>query len=353
MNKFKKFVILLFVALIIQAGALVFINRYIAKDTISTLKKVEVKKDNLTKKNNININTSSQNLKISYDGKYIAYSDNGSLSIIDITSGKSGQYKAESNAKPDFYKWLPSKDSLVVSEVNTQGNSANIRFYLYDIEKGKKEAICGETSSSAVSMSLNDKSSHITEILFNSKIQICYAELQDAAKLEKIYKTNSKSEMEQVKVKGYKVGNIAMIKDKELLYEDLSSNKIRMENGTEINVLGIYKYVILSIDNNDNIYVGSIDKNNKVKAIFYGMLNEKTDKWKSISLDEPIGSSEIYVSPSDGTIFINNNLKGSVKNIYTKKETYYKGLFIQIFNKGIASTDDNKLSISYFNSNKN
>jgi hypothetical protein len=98
---------------------------------------------------------------------------------------------------------------------------------------------------------------------------------------------------------------------------------------------------LIAADEEDKLYIGSLE-GEKVKKIYYGLVKESTDKWKSVDLNIPAEKKDIYVSP-EGNIYVNNNLKGVVTDITTQKETVYKGKFLQMYNGGIASISEGKL----------
>ena len=78
----------------------------------------------------------------------------------------------------------------------------------------------------------------------------------------------------------------------------------------------------------------------KIASIIYGKVSEDTSTWKKVTLDSVVNSNDLYFS-NESEILINDNLKGSVKNLTTGNEVQYEGKLIQIKEDFIATIDSN------------
>jgi len=85
----------------------------------------------------------------------------------------------------------------------------------------------------------------------------------------------------------------------------------------------------------------------KIASIVYGKVSEDTSTWKKVTLDSVVNSDDLYFS-NESEILINDNLKGSVKNLTTGNEIQYDGKLIQI-KEGFIATVDSSGKLVYKN----
>lgn len=151
----------------------------------------------------------------------------------------------------------------------------------------------------------------------------------------------------KVVTKSEYIGNIRVVPHEDkMVYEDLTNNKVYATGPDHVlNFGGSIKSCLLSIDNNDEVYVGDMDSNDKVDKIHYGKLG---GNWKLFSLETPVSKNQLFVTGS-GKIYLNDKIKCTVKEMQTSKETTYKGTFIQSYNNGIASLSGGSLVKTPFN----
>ena len=100
-----------------------------------------------------------------------------------------------------------------------------------------------------------------------------------------------------------------------------------------------------AIDNNDQEYIGSMNRDNNIDKIYYGTLG---GTGKSITLNTPVSKTRLIVSAS-GQIYENGNVKKILIEIQTGRELTYKGTLLQLYNGGIASLSEGHLVITPFN----
>ncbi len=106
------------------------------------------------------------------------------------------------------------------------------------------------------------------------------------------------------------------------------------------------KLNLISVDKSGIIYLGELE-GEKINKVFYGSLTERTDTWKSTELKSYVNKKDIFVA-QDGKIYINDNLKGTITELMSDKNTKYSGQFIQLFDNGVISKIDNKIVITSF-----
>ena len=123
-----------------------------------------------------------------------------------------------------------------------------------------------------------------------------------------------------------------------LIYEDKLNGKFFVTSPNKQLIFNSNKKLtLLGIDRNDVIYMGELN-GDKISSIIYGKVSEDTSTWKKVTLDSVVNSDDLYFS-NKSEILINDNLKGSVKNLTTGNEVEYEGKLIQIKEDFIATTD--------------
>ena len=139
------------------------------------------------------------------------------------------------------------------------------------------------------------------------------------------------------------VGNIASVRHEDkLVYEDLTYNKVYITNiSNTINIKGVSKLALLSVDSDDNIYLGQLESD-KVIKVFSGVLKDATSNWKITELKEPVNTQDIYIS-FNGDMYINDNLMGIITQVSTGNTMNYQGKFLSMYEGGIASISQGKL----------
>ena len=114
-----------------------------------------------------------------------------------------------------------------------------------------------------------------------------------------------------------------------------------------INIEGVTKPVLLSTDDNDNIFIGS-EQDGKITDVYYGNLEQSTIKWKKQILAKPVLSKHLYVNRK-GEIYLNDILKGELTNLTINKPYTYEGEVIGIYDTGFMTMNKNKITKNPFN----
>ena len=123
-----------------------------------------------------------------------------------------------------------------------------------------------------------------------------------------------------------------------LIYEDkVNGNFFVTSPNKQLTFNSNKKLTLLGIDRKDVVYMGELN-GDKITSIVYGKVNEDTSTWKKVTLDSVVNINDLYFS-NESEILINDNLKGSVKNLTTGNEVEYEGKLIQIKEDFIATTD--------------
>lgn len=337
MKKLKKMITWAALSLIVQFSGLLYANNYLFASNGNKIvsKKIEENKKGSVKEIQVVVPQNADHINLSYDGKYVAFYEGEILDIVNTQNGEVKKIDFNKGTRISYYKWLPDRNRMLIAEKQAGTNGGALKLSYYDVDKEEKVEI--------KDIAWADSKSEVVDIKLSTLTNVIYIKVEHSGNRSSIYWLNIMHELKKIDTKGYMIGNMEVIPHEDkLVYEDLTYNKIQVTNMKEPLVFkDASKLVLLSIDEEDNIYLGQV-QNNKVVKIFSGTAKQTADKWKSTALKEAYDSKDIYVSPS-GSIFLNDNLRGIITNMVTGKETKYEGRFLQMFSEGVSSIGQGKL----------
>ncbi|KYH30830.1 hypothetical protein CLTEP_24830 [Clostridium tepidiprofundi DSM 19306] len=340
--KFKrKLIIFMVVGFIFEICVLYYIDRfYLSKRENYTIELVE--KNNLNKNFNITVPKEAKNIKLSHDGKYISYYFESKLYITDTETGKENYINFDDVYKLSYYKWLSDRNRMLLIENKVIDDKKELKLSYYDSDNNVKKDV--------FDFAKVDNKSYVSDIQMSTLTNIIYIKVNHVGDRCSIYRIDISNNIQRVKTKHFFINNIAeLVHEDKLIYEDDVYHNIFVVN----NILKYNKkiqfqenegYVLIGVDKSDNIYVGKLQNkyNNKIVKIYYGNYKTETSNWNSIKLDFPTYKSNIYIQ-NDGTILEKIPIESIIVNLNDGKKYKYKGAFLQIYDKGIASIFDSKL----------
>lgn len=348
MKNLKRIFAWIVFSLIIQFVGFFYLDKfYFASESNFRTKKVEDSKENKKKKVNIDIAEDSEGLSISYKGKYISYYEDKALKIVNTETGNSKEVSAEECAEISYYRWLPDRNRIIIAEKENGINGHVIKFYNYEVSKDIKEEIKETVHDASTFISLPDSESYVEDIALSTLSNVMYVKVRHIGKKSNVYRFDIMSQMTKLENMEYIIGDIGIthIED-HFLCEDLTYRKIRTNDNETINIEEVDNPCLIASDNEDKVYIGQLEEDDTIKKIYSGNIKEDTSNWNVIDLKSPVKKQnikDIYVSPVDGKIYINDNFEGIVTEVNSGIQTKYKGAFIEMYTKGIASISDGKL----------
>lgn len=352
MKALKRLIIWILISLGMQIAVLYYVDNYLfASENVSgkiVATKIEDKKEKKKKNENIIIPEEAEYKNMSYDGGFLSYCNDDILKIVDTYTGKEDNIEFDQDKlKISFYKWAPDRNILIIAAKRRYNNSCKFLFYSYDAEKGVKEKL--ETTDQKETSFTGSRNSEVKDMVISPFTNMMYIKSGTQTGKSVIHNINIMQRINKVSTRTSFVGDMKIIpNDDRIVYEAVTRDKIYITGEkNSISIPEVAKLCLINVDDNDVIYLGEVeegDNNNspKVKNIYYGKNSEYSNSWKKISLPDNVKKEEIYVS-RDGKIYINDNLKGIIKDLNSNKEVEYTGLFMQIYNGGIASISEGKL----------
>lgn len=338
MKVFKNITICIMISLIVQISGFFYLNNYfLASNTAVKSQKVpdQSKKTSVPK---ISVPNNADSINVSYNGSYVSYFLNDELYVVNTITGSSVNVSSYDGIKISFYKWLPDRNRMLTAQ--TENSSLHLSYY--DADEAEK--------SNITDILMNRSTSKVKDIEAAPLPNVIYIKVSNGIKYDSIYRVNIMKSIKKISTKTKNIGNIKVtpLEDK-MVYEDLTNSKVYktgISNALKFN--GSVKSCLLQIDNNDEVYIGEVNSNNNIDKIYFGALKDDTSSWNTFQMSTQVSKDSLFVT-AGGKIYINDNLKASVTELQSGKETAYKGTFLQLYDDGIASISQGILVKTSFN----
>ena len=339
MKMFKKITAWALLSILLQISGLYILENFIFKHT-SELKsnKIDVQKKDITKEIKASIPSKAKDVSISYDGKYLIYKLDEELYLEDTATGTSNKVTTESKGTIMYCDWLQERDILVIAEKAKKEGESKVQIITYNV-KNSTESLVKEICSAEDDMEV----SKISASIFTN---VYYVDIYKGGLKSIVYRIDINNDMSKVQLKTNVLGNMQVVPHNDrLIYEDKLNSKFFVTSpNKQLTFSGNKNLTLLGLDRNDVIYIGELN-GDKITSITYGKVDEDTANWKKATLDSIVSANDLYFS-NKSEILVNDNLKGSVKNLSTGKEVEYEGKLVQIKEDFIA-TEDNSGKLVY------
>lgn len=336
MKVFKKVIAWAMLSIILQIGVLYALNNIVFKQTSEFKSEdMQVKKET-TKDIKATISSTAKDVNISYNGKYLSYKENDALYLQESKTGTSKEVVMGNEGTILYYDWLQDRDVLVIAEKVKKDGKYKIVLATYD-PKYASENVVKEICTYKDNI-------NVKKITASTLTGVFYVDIDTGGSKNIVYRIDRNNDMKEVQLKTLVLGNMQVIPHADrLIYEDKINGKFYVTNPNKSLAFNSNKKLtLLGIDKNDVIYMGELN-GDKIASVTYGKVDEDTANWKKVTLDSVVNDDDLYFS-NESEILINDNLKGSVKNLTTGKELAYEGKLVQIKEDFIALKDaDGKL----------
>lgn len=333
MKVFKKIIAWAILSIILQVGGLYVLDNFVFKHSSDfESKKIEIEKDK-TKDINATIPSDAEKVNISYDGKYLTYNKGGKLYIQDTKTGTATEITTENGGEILYHKWLGDRDRLIMAKKVVKDGESEIQLVAYT-PKNSSETVVSDICT-------YQKDMEVKKVSESTITGVYYIDIYKGGLKNTVYRIDINDDLTKISLKTNVLGNMQVIPHEDrLIYEDKLNGKFFATSpNKQLTFNSNKKLTLLGIDRNDVIYMGELN-GDKISTVIYGKVSEDTSTWKKVNLDIVVSSDDLYFS-NESEILINNNLKGSVKNLTTGNEIEYEGKLIQIKEDFIATVDNN------------
>lgn len=338
MKVLKNITICIMLSLIVQISGLFYLNNYFLTSNASVKSQKVVDSINKTSALKINVPSNAENINVSYDASCISYYLNNELYVVNTITGKRDSVSSPNGAKISFYKWLPDRNRMLI----VQTENRNLTLSYYDAAGAQKSIITDILMVSSTSKVKDIESAPLPNVI--------YLKVSNGTNDNSIYWVNIMKSRKKIITKTKNIGNIKVLPlEDKMVYEDLNNNKVYATGiDNALSFKGSTKSCLLEIDNNARVYIGNVDSNNNINKIYFGSLKEDTSSWQILQLSNPVSKANLIVAAS-GKVYIKDDLKATITEVQTGKQTTYKGTFLQLYNDGIVSLSDGILEKTPFN----
>ncbi|MFL0198011.1 hypothetical protein ACJDU8_20950 [Clostridium sp. WILCCON 0269] len=348
MRYLKIFIIGFLAIAIIQFGILVFLETaYFADNSSYSSTKVENNATKEVSRSKLILEEGSIDTSASYDGKYLAYLKNNDLFVLNLDDTNKTKVFANAGMEIIYYKWIYDRNRLILAERPTDTkNGTYFKLYYYDVDSKSKVEIFNEVNNRSIKIPIYNSNEKMDAIYMSTLTNIIYIKLSNSNNYSRIYSINIMAQEKSINTVTHNIGKIISTKrDDVLLYENLNDGKVfRHDSNLPLEIDGNSNLDLLGIDNKDNIYL-ALTNNNKTQTIYYGNMANKD--WKKIDMKMAVDISNIFINLK-GQVFIKDNSKSIIRELLTRKETYYSGKIIDMYDNGIISEKNNEITKSIF-----
>lgn len=331
MKASKKIIAWAILSIILQVGVLYILDNFVFKHSSDfRSKKIEIQKDK-TKDINATIPTGAETINVSYDGKYLTYNENNNLYIQDTKTGTNTKITTESECNILYYKWFSDRDRLIIAKKVEKNGESKIQLVTYNPQNSTETAVSN--------ICTYQEDMEVKKVSESTITGVYYVDIYKGGLKNTVYRIDINETLTKLSLQTNVLGNMQVIPHEDrLIYEDTVNSKFFATSpNKQLTFNSNKKLTLLGIDRKDVIYMGELN-GDKVASIVYGKISEDTSTWKKVTLDSVVSSEDLYFS-NDSEILINDNLKGSVKNLTTGNEIEYEGKLIQIKEDFIATMD--------------
>lgn len=349
MKGLKRIILWTLIPITLELTGLLYIDQfYLDNETSFDTKKVDLIAKKTPKKINVKVNEDVENIGISFNGNFISYYEDGSIIVVDTSNNKKKEITFDEDVKLSAYKWLPDRDIMLIAEKYSDGKFNNyLRFKSYNAKKDEKIPLSNENNKE-LKIPLLDGGYEVLDIALSTATNVTYVKVGREGVRSKIYRINVMAQLEETRYYNGKLAEMtALNKEDRLVYEDRTYNRIRVVGLKNPIATGENAaHYLLASDSEDNVYIGNGGED-KVNKIFVASLNKSRDQWKVIPLNEAVNKSDIYVTEK-GKMYINDSLKGVIKDVESGQETEYDGEVIKVLDFGIISKDNERIIGKFF-----
>ena len=347
MKVFKKIILWAMLSIMMQVAGLLFLDKVFFKHS-SDFEFTEVTQQVAVSNVSIDIPSNAEDIKCSFDGKYVTYFLSDKFYLIDTKSGSKEEIITNSGDVEVLYaEWLPDRNRITIAEKKLNDSNEKVISVVNFDAKSKSEVPLKEVCNYKEGMKVDS-------IVTTTLSGVSYVAISNGGKNAAIYRIDINEKMTNIGVKVPKLGSLKVFPHKDvMIYEDDVNGRFYYYSNDNINKItfgDIQNVELLSVDNNDIVYVGEV-VDNKISKVIYGTLDTPTSSWSTVPLEKSKPAKDTYINDK-GEILINDSLEGKITNLTTSEVVSYEGKFISVNNRVICTSDNGKIYIKSLNEEK-
>jgi hypothetical protein len=361
MKKLRKLILWLVIGILIENGCFLYLNNdFLVKKLYVTSKNISssILEDTLVK-----LPQKAEDIKISDDDKYAAYSLKNTICIVNLTTKKTLKVPVNAGEELTLFKWMPYKDEIyyLLKTPNAETDYSLRQFNLLntnsitstdiDLKHSPDLKNKGNITIKDVKRDVTGTNNFILEVQNDASLNLLVTLLNFSTKnflqCDSTYFSNitkfctiSSNDYYLYQNSGdNKIYTNACVSTN-LNYAYLSRNMSKAfqslvvpvpyslnQHPQYLKLDNISNPLLIGSDTLGHIYIGSLNASNKVSSIYTVSLASDTADFKKYSLGAAEDENNISVTSDSGIFIVHKNY---VINVETKKKTEYHGKFVQI-----------------------
>ena len=349
----RFFVMGLAVVLAVEIGVLVFADKSYLQDT-GTVDVVKIPNGQFTRTSNCqaHLDSAAQDIKVSYDGDFLAYTANGKLTVMNMTNGKTYTIGMDDDMKLGYFKWVYDRDQLIIAEMST-GNYYYAK--LYDLNAA---AISTDSMPDEIRDTVNNheekipmptQNSYVSGIDFSTSTVTTYLKITNGVGHSILWKFDVPYHNEKYNISPYEIGNMQCLKNvSALMYENTINGKVCVAYHDALTINGEQKFKLLGFDSDDDVYLARGDGETTNEILYGSIVTTSEDgatqidcqptDMKTLTLKFDVKVSNLHVS-LDGTVYYDDTANSEFVNLKTNKKLSYNGVVKAVYDQGFITVD--------------
>ncbi len=340
-EKAKRIYKWILISVILQTVILSYINFYYLPNRGNFKTTMFETASTAVKNRSFKLPQGAENVKVSFDGLYAAYSLDKDLEIVDLDKKEVIKRLDPSGGEFSYFRWLPDREMLIYGIKEPEGKSSVVRISTYDI--------LPEYNRSYPDIKNLPEKSQVIGIELSPLTNIVYPMIKTSNTRARIYRFDIMDNLTLI----FKTDLTTIIK--ETMYADnliyqLEGKGIIVRSGKSEKALPITfegTGLLLAVDDNDFIYAGDRDDTGKIVSIYYGMAGQKKDEWNLAKPVMPVARGDVFIT-AGGVVYTADRINKQVERLnaqgdFTTAQTGYEGELLTVLDNYVVSIDGSKL----------
>lgn len=338
MKKLARIYRWIIISVLLQAFALSYLN-FVYLPNRGAIKATMYQYANDSVENrSVRLPSGAENIKVSYNGLFAAYTDGGKIVIMDIQKGRSIKSLEPSGGELTYFRWLPDRDMLIYSLKASTKSKVEVSISTYEIGTSLDRSypkIKGLPLESAVS-----------DIELSPLTNVVYALIKTGASRTKLYKYNIMDNLSFIMNGGAGFQMKETAYTDTLFYQDgdKSIMKRNGRSGKASTVTSAEDSKLLAVDSEDSAYIGSLDGDGRVVGISFGKAEQKIKEWKKLEMSPPALAEDVFVTPG-GSVYTADRTSSKIIRPDGSSAGSFNGDLLEVLDDYTVSLARNKLEL--------
>lgn len=281
----------------------------------------------------------AENIIVSYNGLFAAYTIGGDIEIMDIQKRKSIKTLKPSDGELTYYRWLPDRDMLIYSTKTDSKGKGQVGVSTYEIDTMLDRSypqIKGLAEGSTV---LDIELSPLTNLV--------YVLIKTGESRTKLYKYNIMDDLSFIMNGGPAFAMKETAYTDTLFYQDGEKN-VRMRNGKSgksSTVLQNSHARLLAVDSEDRAYIGSLNGDGRITDLIFGKPEQSSKEWEKLTLKAPASPEDVFITP-EGSVYMADRAGEKIVRPDGSAAGSFKGELLEVLDDYTVSISGGKLEMN-------